>query len=149
MHILFLSHYFLPEVNAPANRTFEHARRWVADGHQVTVITGVPNHPRGMLFPGYRNRWLQEEQMDGIRVIRTWMSSVRRTPRGRARSTISFFFTALFASLRVSAGRRQRDDTTVLLRRRRAPRCAHQTPLVRAGGSRPLARLHHQPARPR
>jgi len=73
VHVLFLSHYFPPEVNAPANRTFEHARRWVADGHRVTVITGVPNHPKGELFPGYANRLVQEEERDGIRVIRTWM----------------------------------------------------------------------------
>ena len=72
MKILFVSHYFPPEVNAPASRTHAHARRWVADGHQVTVITCVPNHPRGEIFPGYRNRWVQEERVDGIRVIRPW-----------------------------------------------------------------------------
>jgi glycosyltransferase involved in cell wall biosynthesis len=70
--ILFISHYFPPEVNAPANRTHEHARRWVADGNEVTVITCVPNHPRGVIFPGHRNRLVQEERIDGIRVIRTW-----------------------------------------------------------------------------
>lgn len=72
MKILFVSHYFPPEVNAPASRTHEHARRWVADGHEVTVITCVPNHPRGEIFPGYRNRLVQEERVDGIRVIRPW-----------------------------------------------------------------------------
>ena len=72
MKILFVSHYFPPEVNAPASRTHEHARRWVADGHEVTVITCVPNHPRGEIFPGYRNRLVQEEWVDGIRVIRPW-----------------------------------------------------------------------------
>lgn len=73
MKILFLTHNFPPEVNAPANRTHEHCRRWVADGHEVTVITGVPNHPRGVIFDGYKNRLYQEETIDGIRVIRTWM----------------------------------------------------------------------------
>lgn len=73
MRILFISHYFPPEVNAPASRTHEHCREWVRQGHEVTVITGVPNHPRGVLFEGYRNRLLQEERVDGIRVIRTWM----------------------------------------------------------------------------
>ena len=73
MKILFLTHYFPPEVNAPANRTHEHCRRWVEDGHDVTVITGVPNHPRGVIFNGYENRLYQEETIDGIRVIRTWM----------------------------------------------------------------------------
>jgi colanic acid biosynthesis glycosyl transferase WcaI len=72
MRILFVSHYFPPEVNAPANRTHEHARRWVADGHEVTVLTGVPNHPRGRVFEGYENRLVQEERIDGIRVIRVW-----------------------------------------------------------------------------
>jgi glycosyltransferase involved in cell wall biosynthesis len=73
MRILFVTHYFPPEVNAPANRTHEHCRKWVADGHEVTVITGVPNHPRGEIFEGYENRLIQEEEVDGIRVIRTWM----------------------------------------------------------------------------
>lgn len=73
MRILFISHYFPPEVNAPASRTHEHCRQWVAEGHDVTVITGVPNHPAGILFEGYKNRFIQEEQVDGIRVIRTWM----------------------------------------------------------------------------
>ena len=73
MRILFISHYFPPEVNAPASRTHEHCREWVRLGHEVTVITGVPNHPRGVLFEGYRNRLIQEETVDGIRVIRTWM----------------------------------------------------------------------------
>ena len=73
MRILFLSHYFPPEVNAPASRTHEHCKEWVRQGHDVTVITGVPNHPRGTLFEGYENRLVQEEEVDGIRVIRTWM----------------------------------------------------------------------------
>ena len=50
MHILFLTDNFSPEVNAPASRTFEHCRRWVALGHSVTVVTGVPNYPIGKVF---------------------------------------------------------------------------------------------------
>jgi glycosyltransferase involved in cell wall biosynthesis len=73
VRILFLSHYFPPEANAPASRTHEHCREWVRLGHDVTVITGVPNHPRGVLFQGYENRLVQEESIDGIRVIRAWM----------------------------------------------------------------------------
>lgn len=72
MRILFLSHYFPPEVNAPASRTFEHCRQWVRDGHQVTVVTCVPNHPAGKVFPGYRNRLWQREVRDGIDVLRMW-----------------------------------------------------------------------------
>jgi colanic acid biosynthesis glycosyl transferase WcaI len=72
MHILFLSHYFPPEVNAPASRLAEHARAWRDAGHQVTVITCAPNHPAGVLFPGYRNRLFARESVDGINVIRLW-----------------------------------------------------------------------------
>ena len=72
MHILFLSHYFPPEVNAPAMRTYEHCRRWVAAGHHVTLITCTPNCPSGVVFEGYRNAWFQRETVDGIRVLGVW-----------------------------------------------------------------------------
>jgi glycosyltransferase involved in cell wall biosynthesis len=72
LHILFLTDNFPPESNAPASRTFEHCREWVRAGHQVTVITCAPNFPKGKVFDGYRNRLWQQEQMDGIRVIRVW-----------------------------------------------------------------------------
>jgi glycosyltransferase involved in cell wall biosynthesis len=101
LKILFITHYFPPEVNAPANRVHEHARAWVKDGHAVTVITGVPNHPRGRLYPGYANRWLQEERLDGVRVLRTWMYVTAN--EGFARRTASyvlFMLTAILASLR-------------------------------------------------
>lgn len=72
MRILFLSHYFPPEVNAPASRTFEHCRQWVRDGHQVTVITCAPNHPRGKVYNGYHNALKSREKNNGIDVIRVW-----------------------------------------------------------------------------
>lgn len=103
MRILLLSHYFPPEVNAPANRAHEHARCWVRDGHEVTIITGVPNHPRGSLFEGYRNRWIQEERVDGIRVVRTWMYLTAN--EGFLRRTLNyalFGLTAVLASFRVA-----------------------------------------------
>lgn len=109
MKILFLTHYFPPEVNAPANRTHEHCRRWVRDGHAVTVITGVPNHPRGVIFEGYRNRWLQEETVDGIRVIRTWMYLTPNS--GFARRVVNYLGFALTAIL--ASFRAERPDVVV------------------------------------
>jgi hypothetical protein len=72
MHILFLTDNFPPETNAPASRTFEHARRWVAAGHRVTVVTGAPNFPSGRIHAGYRNALWSRESMDGIEVVRVW-----------------------------------------------------------------------------
>jgi len=72
MKILFFTHYFPPEVNAPASRTHEHCKEWVKNGHEVTVVTCVPNHPMGKVYPGYKNRLCQHEMIDGIHVIRLW-----------------------------------------------------------------------------
>lgn len=72
MRILFLSHYFPPEVNAPASRTHEHCKQWVKDGHEVTVVTCAPNHPRGTVYEGYRNKLFHRDEKDGIKVIRLW-----------------------------------------------------------------------------
>ena len=72
MKILFLTDNFPPETNAPATRTYEHARSWVAAGHEVTILGNVPNFPTGKVFPGYKNKPWQRETMDGIRVVRVW-----------------------------------------------------------------------------
>ena len=73
MRILFLSHYFPPEGNAPATRVGALTKRWVAEGHQVTVITSAPNVPDGVVYDGYTNRFKpQEEEVDGVRVFRVW-----------------------------------------------------------------------------
>jgi hypothetical protein len=72
VRILFLTDNFPPETNAPATRTHEHTKRWAAAGHEVTVITGVPNFPSGKIHAGYRNKPWQQETMDGVRVIRVW-----------------------------------------------------------------------------
>ena len=57
MKILFLTDNFFPETNAPAKRTLEHATEWINLGHSVTIITGVPNFPKGIIFKGYRNKF--------------------------------------------------------------------------------------------
>ena len=56
MKLLFLTDNFLPEVNAPATRTYEHCREWVKKGIDVTVITCAPNFPEGKVFKGYKNK---------------------------------------------------------------------------------------------
>lgn len=74
MQIVFFSHYYAPEGNAPASRTAEHCQRWAqCDEHRVTVITCAPNVPDGKVYPGYRNRFRPTREMiDGVEVIRVW-----------------------------------------------------------------------------
>ena len=88
MRILFLTDNFPPETNAPATRTFEHARRWVRAGAKVTVITTAPNFPAGKLFPGYRNRLFQREWIDGVETIRVWTYITAN--EGFARRTLDY-----------------------------------------------------------
>ena len=104
MKILFLTDNFYPEVNAPASRTYEHAREWVKTGHEVTVITCVPNFPKGKVFDGYKNKLWQKEVIDGIEVIRVW--SYIAANKGFVRRTldfISFSVTSFLAGLFVKA----------------------------------------------
>ena len=88
MRILFFTHYFPPEVNAPANRTHEHCREWVAAGHEVHVVTCIPSHPFGTPFEGYRRRWYQREEIDGIQVHRVWTHLAPN--KGVLRRTINY-----------------------------------------------------------
>lgn len=102
MRVLFLTDNFPPETNAPANRTWEHAREWVRMGHEVTVLTSVPNYPLGKPFAGYRNRPYQKEQMDGITVIRVWTYMAKN--EGFVKRTIdqaSYMVSSFLASLTV------------------------------------------------
>jgi colanic acid biosynthesis glycosyl transferase WcaI len=72
MRILVMTDRYLPEIAAPSFRLADHTRVWLQDGHEVSVVTCAPNFPHGKVFPGYRNRWRQEEWQDGVRVVRLW-----------------------------------------------------------------------------
>ena len=76
MKILYISQYFPPEMGAPAARADELSRHWAAAGHEITVLTGFPNHPTGVVPPEYRHkirRLVGREQTDGVNVVRTWL----------------------------------------------------------------------------
>ena len=73
MHILYISQYFPPEMGAPSARVYEFSREWVRMGHRVTVLTGFPNHPTGIIPVKYRRQIFCQEERDGIKIIRTWI----------------------------------------------------------------------------
>ena len=100
MRILFFSHYFPPEGNAPASRTFDHCTRWAAAGHEVTVVTCAPNHPEGKLYPGYRNRLRQVENVKGVRVVRvvTFLAA-NKGKWCRIANYLSYLVTAVLAGI--------------------------------------------------
>jgi len=105
MRVLVVSHYFPPEVGAPQARLSELAAWWAHRGEDVTVLTGMPNHPSGVVPPSYRRKLRFEESVDGYRVVRTWLYA---TPNeGVLRKTlghVSFMVTSVLLGLR-RAGR--------------------------------------------
>lgn len=109
MRILYLSHYFHPEGNAPAKRVYEMCRRWVRLGHEVTVITCAPNVPSGVVYDGYRNTWLRRETVEGIETIRVWTYlAANRGTALRIVNYLSYMVLAVIAGLRT-----QRPDLVI------------------------------------
>jgi len=88
MHILFLTHYFVPENNAPAARVHGLAKEWARAGHHVTVLTCAPNVPAGVVYEGYANKPYQEEWIDGVRTVRVW--TYLAANRGRVRRGLNY-----------------------------------------------------------
>ena len=79
MKILYLSQYFPPEMGAPAARVSELSRLWVKAGHDVTVLTGFPHYPSGVVPQEYRAKLrhlIMREDVDGVRVERTWLATL-------------------------------------------------------------------------
>ena len=100
MKILFLTDNFPPETNAPATRTLQHARVWVEQGHEVTVVTGAPNFPTGRIHEGYRNVPYVVECVAGIRVVRVWTYITPNTGTfRRSLDYLSFMLSAIPAGL--------------------------------------------------
>jgi glycosyltransferase involved in cell wall biosynthesis len=82
MRILFIAQVFPPEMGAAANRLYPIVRGFVDAGHEVSVATGMPNYPRGEVFPGYKGKRVMREEADGYTVFRT---SYFTTPRNQSK----------------------------------------------------------------
>jgi colanic acid biosynthesis glycosyl transferase WcaI len=96
--ILYISQYFPPEMGAPAARAFELARHWAEAGHDVSVLTGFPNHPTGVVPAEWRSRLRRltyHENVGGVDVFRTWLWPLpNRKAHERMRNYASFCFSA-------------------------------------------------------
>jgi colanic acid biosynthesis glycosyl transferase WcaI len=101
--ILYVSQYFPPEMGAPAARAAELSRHWARMGHDVTVLTGFPNHPTGVVPEEWRARLralLYKENVDGVRVVRTWLWPLpNRKAHERIRNYASFCLSSAISGL--------------------------------------------------
>lgn len=92
MRILLLTQYYWPE-NFLINSLVP---LLVSRGIEVTVLTGKPNYPGGLIFEGYRAGGCQREQHDGTIILR--LPIVARGNRSRtwlALNYLSFIFSGI------------------------------------------------------
>jgi len=101
--ILYVSQYYPPEMGAPAARASELARHWARAGHDVSILTGFPNHPTGVVPPEWRaklRRFTYHETVDGVNVYRTWLWPLpNRKAHERMRNYASFCVSAALRGL--------------------------------------------------
>jgi colanic acid biosynthesis glycosyl transferase WcaI len=101
--ILYVAQYFPPEMGAPAARVDELSHRWAGMGHDVTVLTGFPNHPTGVVPAEWQSRLrglIYKEVVDGVRVVRTWLWPLpNRKAHERIRNYASFWLSASLSGL--------------------------------------------------
>lgn len=68
MKILVVCQYYYPE----PFRISDICEELVKLGHEVTVLTGIPNYPEGVVYEGYQNGEHRDEIINGVHVIRSY-----------------------------------------------------------------------------
>jgi glycosyltransferase involved in cell wall biosynthesis len=107
MKILYITQYFAPEIGASQIRATALTAALARAGHQVTVVTAMPNHPQGVIHLAYRGRLWASEKVNGIRIIRLWIkTSPVASPVARMVSYLSFLAGSLFAGTLLTMARR-------------------------------------------
>ncbi len=90
-------------MGAPAARVAELSRHWARMGHDVTVLTGFPNHPTGVVPEEWRSRLHRlhcTDTIDGVKVVRTWLWPLpNRKAHERIRNYASFCVSAAISGL--------------------------------------------------
>lgn len=100
MRVLHLSQYYRPESGAVQVRAEALDRYLVSQGHQVTVLAEVPNHPDGIVWPEYRGRLYTFCREDGLDVLRMWVkTSTVKNFRTRMAFYLSYMVGAIVAGV--------------------------------------------------
>jgi colanic acid biosynthesis glycosyl transferase WcaI len=102
MRLLVVTQYFWPENFRINDLVAELVRR----GHEVTVLTGVPNYPEGTVFPQYRDNPAAFSRYEGADVVRVPMLPRRTGGLSLMLNYASFAASASLAGLWKLRGRR-------------------------------------------
>ncbi|MGI9040573.1 MAG: glycosyltransferase family 4 protein [Gemmatimonadales bacterium] len=100
MRFLILTQYFPPEVGASQTRLLAVAQTLKGLGHDVRVVTGMPNYPDGGVKAPYRGRVFLREDRGGLPVTRVWLYPAKGIGWRRLANYLSFAATALFGLAR-------------------------------------------------
>jgi glycosyltransferase involved in cell wall biosynthesis len=99
--LLILTQYYPPETGAPQNRLSELAIRLKKKGVEISVLTAMPNYPKGQIFEFYQGKWFMKEEIQGIPVFRSWIyASQKKGIVPRLLNYFSFVFTAAIFGLK-------------------------------------------------
>jgi len=102
MNILIVTQYFPPERGA-VRRLYEFARYFVTQGHTVSVLTAIPNYPDGIVPEEYKGKFFFKEELEGVKVYRSWvLPASNNNPGRRMIGFITFLVTSLINSFRLS-----------------------------------------------
>src|SRR5262249_2561640 len=99
MRILILSQYFPPEIGAPQTRLAAMTREMNLLGHDVEIVTAMPNYPTGRIFPEFRGKLYQRSGSDALRIRRVWVYPATGGGWRRICNYISFMLTSVFGLL--------------------------------------------------
>ena len=71
-------------------------------GHSVEIVTAMPHHPAGRIFPEYRGKFYRRENWEGLTVHRVWLYPSNRSNLKRLLNYASFCLTCFFGLARAS-----------------------------------------------
>ena len=100
MRFLILTQYFPPEIGGAMTRLKSFAAELLRQGHEVEVVTSMPNYPRGKFFAGYEKTFYKKELLEGITVHRVWLYPAVGSGPKRMLNYTSFSLTCLYGLLR-------------------------------------------------
>ncbi len=103
MRILMLTQYFAPETGATSVRLGAITRELQRRGHQIEIVTALPNYPVGRIFEVYRGRLRVSESVADSSLHRVWVWAAKGAGVGRVLNFLSFMVMALLPLRRVTA----------------------------------------------
>lgn len=102
MRILIYSYNYYPEPIGIAPLMTELAEGLVKRGHEVRVVTGMPNYPERRIYEGYRNKFYLTEERNGVIIQRSyiWVRGPKPGLVDRLLLDSSFMFTSIFQAFK-------------------------------------------------